>query len=534
MTITDVWNFVRNFPEVPPLHPIDDLGDFTNSTTGKWLLNADLYILDGVTLDIRGTSVGGDADELRLISESSKFINLRAHGGSLDIDSTKIFSWDPSSNSYDLNIEDGRSYISCLSEVVTDPDETCDGRAKNDMGEGRMDITNSEISYLGYDESESWGLTWKVRAFCVEKTNPEVFGAVGVYGNMYDSNIHHNYYGQYSYGHRGGDWSNNTVHDNLQYGFDPHDYSTGLTIHDNVVYNNQNHGIIASKYCSEVSIQGNEVYNSLVGIFLHLGGDFATVKNNVVHDNMDAGITLLESSWATVQGNVFERNAFGTRISVGSKENLFISNIFSENEVGVNLYEGTDIPQHLMTGRPTDNLFYANEFREEGEVVNAQNTDGLQFVKNLFLYSTSAFSFEDSTAVLFRENVGIEGLTHFTISSTCFDPLTDLVHVDVCDFPGKVLDFDTNPTGSPTSSPTGIPSVHPTSTPTCSPTGSQSGRPSRSETPSSIPRTSTVTSTSSPTGFSLGSSGSRRVGEVVSGVRLGIFVLSLIQTTWER
>ncbi|CAM9184973.1 unnamed protein product [Ectocarpus sp. 13 AM-2016] len=91
------------------------------------------------------------------------------------------------------------------------------------MGEGRMDITNSEISYLGYDGSEGWGVTWKTRGFCKEKTNPEVFGAVGVFGNMYDSDIHHNYYGQYSYGHRGGDWSNNTVHDNKQYGFDPHD-----------------------------------------------------------------------------------------------------------------------------------------------------------------------------------------------------------------------------------------------------------------------------------------------------------------------
>lgn len=281
-SVTDVWNFVS--PKHPEsLHPIDDVGDVTNSTTGKWILNVDLCVLDGVIFEVRGSTTGGDADELRLLSEPSKFINLRAHGGSLDIDSTKISSWNPSSKSYDFNTEDGRSYISCLSEVMTEG-QTCDGRAKNDMGEGRMDISNSEISHLGYDGSESWGLTWKVRGFCVEKTNPEVFEAVGVFGNMYDSDIHHNYYGQYSYGHRGGDWSNNTVHDNLQYGFDPHDYSTGLTIHDNVVYGNQNHGIIASKLCRDVSIQGNEVYNSLVGIFLHVGGDFATVKNNYAHD----------------------------------------------------------------------------------------------------------------------------------------------------------------------------------------------------------------------------------------------------------
>lgn len=188
ITVGEVWEFLA--PKYPDsLHPIDELGNVANSSTGKWMLNSDLYVLDGVTLRIRGTSVGGDADEFRLVSTPDNFVNLRAHGGSLDIDSTRIFSWDSTSKSYDEDIEDGRSYISCLSEVLTDLEETCEGRAKNDMGEGRMDISNSEISYLGYDGSESWGLSFKVRGFCVEKTNPEIFGAVGVFGNIYDSDI---------------------------------------------------------------------------------------------------------------------------------------------------------------------------------------------------------------------------------------------------------------------------------------------------------------------------------------------------------
>ena len=39
---------------------------------------------------VYGTSAGGDADELRLLSTSSTFINLRAYGGSLDFVSTKV------------------------------------------------------------------------------------------------------------------------------------------------------------------------------------------------------------------------------------------------------------------------------------------------------------------------------------------------------------------------------------------------------------------------------------------------------------
>ena len=83
----------------------------------------------------------------------------------------------------------------------------------------------------------------------------QIIDQVNVYGNMYRSDIHHNRFGLYTYGHQHGDWRNNTMHDNSGYGFDPHDDSDFLTIHDNVVYNNGYHGIIASKRCNDVSIQ---------------------------------------------------------------------------------------------------------------------------------------------------------------------------------------------------------------------------------------------------------------------------------------
>ena len=41
-------------------------------------------------LEVHGTSAGGDADELRLLTTSDTFINLRAHGGSLDFLATKV------------------------------------------------------------------------------------------------------------------------------------------------------------------------------------------------------------------------------------------------------------------------------------------------------------------------------------------------------------------------------------------------------------------------------------------------------------
>lgn len=73
-----------------------------------------------------------------------------------------MFSWDTEENTYDTDESDGRSYISAVSEIITNSKESCDGMAKNDMGEARMDIVKSEMAYLGYHDVESYGLTWKV------------------------------------------------------------------------------------------------------------------------------------------------------------------------------------------------------------------------------------------------------------------------------------------------------------------------------------------------------------------------------------
>lgn len=74
----------------------------------------------------------------------------------------QVFSWDTSKNAPDVNEDDGRSYIRAVSEVVVDESETCGARPKENKGEARMDIENSEMAYLGFYDGESYGLTWKV------------------------------------------------------------------------------------------------------------------------------------------------------------------------------------------------------------------------------------------------------------------------------------------------------------------------------------------------------------------------------------
>ena len=51
-----------------------------------------------------------------------------------------------------------------------------------------------------------------MRGFCTDKSNLELFDNVNVYGDITNCNIHHMWYGMYSYGHQGGVWTDNIVH----------------------------------------------------------------------------------------------------------------------------------------------------------------------------------------------------------------------------------------------------------------------------------------------------------------------------------
>lgn len=89
-------------------------------------------------------------------------VSLSCHDDRGAVALPQVFAWDTTINAVDENEDDGRSYISAVSELIVDDTETCDGRAKSNMGEARMDIEDSEMAYLGFHDSESYGLTWKV------------------------------------------------------------------------------------------------------------------------------------------------------------------------------------------------------------------------------------------------------------------------------------------------------------------------------------------------------------------------------------
>lgn len=51
-TVYEVWDALGG-DDTSPLHPVDpESGTYTSAITGTWLLEQDLYVQDGVTLQV--------------------------------------------------------------------------------------------------------------------------------------------------------------------------------------------------------------------------------------------------------------------------------------------------------------------------------------------------------------------------------------------------------------------------------------------------------------------------------------------------
>lgn len=378
--------------------------DLVDPAQKIWLLRANLYITGGSTLILNGTPIGGDVDQLRLQSNNNSttnnFVSIIADHGNIDINSTAITSWDTIAAGPDT--EYGSTYKRAFMRVRSKL--AADGVTAL---ESRMDITNSDIGYLGYNAAESYGLAWKVIG-----SAPSLYDLVQVRGDIIGSRIHHNYFGIYTYGHQDGQWIGNEVDNNIRYGFDPHDDSDDLVIADNNVHHNGNHGIIASKRCNNLTIVNNDSWaNTGNGIMLHRTSDYALVEGNRSFDNTDSGLSIFASSHTLVRDNEFTNNGnAGIRFSVGASDNTIENNLIDmSGKYGVYFYKGSDAPNAGDDGRPKRNVFLLNTVSNSvQEGVKMTDGDANEFLGNIFLNNGQKkgkkMRFTTSTGTVFSEN----------------------------------------------------------------------------------------------------------------------------------
>lgn len=321
VTVESVTNTIRvhghdSVMTIPALYAeLQDETLLANQGDGIYLLKANLELSAHTTLLIEGPTVSW----LKLQSDAVQSVRIYSRSGSILISDVKISSWDTQRGDYDHNYADGRSHIR--------------------INDGRMDIVNADIGYLGGpmlnpQGGGSYGLSWRI-------SNAEQFGAQLTTGYVENSRIHHNYFGIYTFGATGMVIRNNKVYENVQYGIDPHDDSNNFLVEGNAVYNNGNHGIIFSKRCFNNVIRHNRVINNrLHGIMLDQQTNRNSVYDNYLLDNVD-GVVLVDSNDNAIYDNQIISNQQGLRLSRDSMHNVISDNrITNSIKHGIHLYEG--------------------------------------------------------------------------------------------------------------------------------------------------------------------------------------------------
>jgi len=344
-----------------------------------WYLRARLAVRSGAVLRVAGGSAGA-VDTLRLASPAiggaTEVVDVTADGGTLTFDQVAVTSWDPAAAAPDTDHAvpagapsgaRGRAFVRALSQY-----DAATGRAT----QGRMDITDSVFSDLGYAAAEAYGVSYKARG--CDAQNLVACANSDVVGSQRRSRFLRNYMGTYTYNAYGMVFDGNEYAHNVTYGLDPHDDSDHLTITGNHAHHNGSHGIICSQRCDHLVIRGNEsAFNGVRtatpaegdgvsdgqvhGIMLHRGVTDSVVEGNSVHDHpTGAGIAVFDSHSNTISGNTVERNAVGLRSSVGSRDNLYDGNtIRASTQYAVNIFPGVkdQAVYGVPGGRPAREVF---------------------------------------------------------------------------------------------------------------------------------------------------------------------------------
>ncbi|MCB9432828.1 MAG: glycosyltransferase [Ardenticatenaceae bacterium] len=282
---------------------------------GVYQLKANLFLGRHTLLLLESPQVSW----LKLQSDPGKHVTLTTNGGSVWLDGIRVSSWNNETGTVDEDYKDGRSFIL--------------------VRNGRFDILNADISYLGYSLAVSegqggvYGLSWRI-------ANQDHFGHELVTGTVENSTIHHNYFGFYSFGATNIILRNNEIHSNDEYGVDPHDDSNNFIVERNYVHDNGNHGIIFSKRCFNNIIRWNRSENNaLHGVMLDRRSNNNSVYQNVLVGNVD-GVAIWDSHDNNIYENQIVGNQRGVRLNRKSSNNNVTDNqITRSSQYGLYLYD---------------------------------------------------------------------------------------------------------------------------------------------------------------------------------------------------
>lgn len=250
-----------------------------NEGNGTFLVNSIVQVESGKALYIR-TPI-----KYLKITEDNGLRGV----GSLFIYGAKITSWDQRTNDV-ISQNVGGSVVR--------------GWIIGDSGSGVVDIRNSDIGYLGYAAYDKQGIVY-----------------YNDHGRMFGNEIHHNYYGVFSYKVSDLVAENNTLHNNILYGFDPHTYTNNSTFRNNVITDTLNGiGLICSLHCSNITFENNRLINNKVGIMLSMHMDNSIVRNNTIIGSFDVAMSVSDSANNTIEYNHIFDSRYGIAMRLSGSQ----------------------------------------------------------------------------------------------------------------------------------------------------------------------------------------------------------------------
>ncbi|MFN0088876.1 MAG: glycosyltransferase [Acidimicrobiales bacterium] len=269
------------------------------------LLKAALYQREGTDLAVRAPGVS----ELRILDAPYAFLGGEA--AKVRFDGVRVTSWAKDGQGPDRVHRDGRPFV--LYENGS-----------------QMDIVRSKFDWLGSDRAGAYGVSWREN---------------GATGSVTDSSFTNSFFGIYTYQARDIVFRNNILDDNVFYGIDPHDDSTGLVIEGNQASGNGSHGIIVSRNVTGAVIRGNKVTNNGGnGIVVDFNSTDNTVEGNSVDSNGIDGIVLLDSGRNTVVDNTVSNHKVGIRVNGDRADANRVSDnrISKSQSVGISVFAGAE------------------------------------------------------------------------------------------------------------------------------------------------------------------------------------------------
>jgi len=300
-----------------------------------WLLKANLQLEKGVTLNINPDIVA----TLQLRSQAgvsgtvdyNRFVYIRTNNGIINIDGTEITGWDTDRDVPDDNATDGRAFIA----------------ARNGA---ELNISNATISYLGMGvgKTDERGVTWD--SGIVVSTADIV--STQVSGRVTASKFHHNYVGVQFIAASDVTITGSEFHTNLLHGFYAHSSSRDITLDNSASYSNGMHGIVLERGCTNITLRKNTVStNGGRGILIGQGSAGGTVppapstanlvEENKVDGNRGYGIHIAGSNNNEVRTNTLTNNEIGVNLSDGST-----ANNVHDNSASTNLKHGFQVDQN--------------------------------------------------------------------------------------------------------------------------------------------------------------------------------------------